>query len=259
MRVGSAEQETMKIYVKNTEGVVLPKRGTELSAGYDIVATSDPKIVGEYFIPCRGDNSETALKLRDDYLSSTDASYRSRFFSSIDYIEYETSLYIAPGAVTFHTLILARSSISSKTWLSLANSVGLIDVDYRGQILCRFRYLWQPSDISCPMEGSEEQAIEVNFDKIYKKGDAIAQLVFGPTVSAEFELVDELSQTQRGAGGFGSTTTPPQAINDHTMSAESAKKSHLMDIFSTSEHNLPLPDKNAYLNALREREKQIGQ
>jgi dUTP pyrophosphatase len=224
----------MKIYVKNTEGVVLPKRGTELSAGYDIVATSDPKIVGE-----RNPN-------------------RLAWYS-IDYIEYETNLFIAPAAASFHTLIHPRSSIS-KYNLVLANSIGLIDNDYRGMVICRFKYIWQPRDMGTEGERTDRFVGNPDLEKVYKKGDKIAQLVFGPTVSAEFELVDELSQTQRGAGGFGSTTTPPQAPQvTITTSNNPTPKSVLMEKYSASEHNLPLPDKNAYLNALREREKQIGQ
>ena len=60
----------IKYYIKNVEGLVLPKRANETDAGYDVIATSDPKIVGD---PLNG------------------PSYRR-----IDYIEYETNLYIAP-------------------------------------------------------------------------------------------------------------------------------------------------------------------
>jgi dUTPase len=83
----------MKIYVKKIEGVTLPQRRTDLSAGYDIVATSEPKIVG-----VNGKTEEEIV-----------------FWRNIDYIEYETNLFIAPMAVTFHTLIHPRSSISNTT------------------------------------------------------------------------------------------------------------------------------------------------
>ncbi len=170
----------MKIYVKKVDGLQLPKTGTDKSAGYDIISTSEPKIIGDM---------------------TTDGSYKR-----IDYIEYETNLFIAPGAATFHTLIHPRSSIS-KYNLVLANSVGLIDNDYRGQILCRFKYQWQPYDFIYETIGVGGKLVgKPNLDKIYKKGDAIAQLVLEETIPIDWEIVDDLNQTQRGDGGFGSTT-----------------------------------------------------
>lgn len=169
----------MKIYVKKIEGLTLPKKASEVAAGYDVVATSDPKIVGE---------------------QNVDQSWKR-----IDYIEYETNLYIAPEAVTFHTLVHPRSSVS-KYNLVLANSIGLIDNDYRGMIICRFKYVWQPEDLEW-VRLNEKNAIlgTPNLSKIYKKGDTIAQLVIEPTVQAEWIIVDNLTQTKRGEGGFGST------------------------------------------------------
>lgn len=81
-------------------------------------------------------------------------------------------------------LIFPRSSIS-KTILHLANSVGVIDSGYRGSIMCKFRY---------PEEGM-----------VYDAGDRVAQLLIMPYPSIEFEEVEELSSTERGEGGFGST------------------------------------------------------
>lgn len=81
-------------------------------------------------------------------------------------------------------LLFPRSSIS-KTILSLANSVGVIDSGYRGSIMFKFRY---------PEEGM-----------IYDVGDRIGQIIILPYPSIEFEEVAELSSTERGEGGFGST------------------------------------------------------
>lgn len=186
----------MKIYIKqlyDDKGkkipITLPKKGSDIAAGYDIVATSDPKIVGE----------------------KHEINYKR-----VDYIEYETNLYIAPEATTFHTLIHPRSSIS-KYNLVLANSIGLVDNDYRGMVICRFKYIWQLEDFQFSYDRSKlgEDLLDflqiygkINSEKIYKKGDAIAQLVFEPTVQAHFELVDDLNQTKRGNGGFGSTDKP---------------------------------------------------
>jgi dUTP pyrophosphatase len=168
----------MKIYIKKIDGLTIPERGSQVAAGYDIIATNEPKIIGRTF---------------DDV------------WGTIDYIEYETNLFIAPSAVTFHTLIHPRSSIS-KYNLVLANSIGLVDNDYRGMVICRFKYVWQPEDyIVRTIGGSGNVYGKLNIDKIYKKGDKIAQLVFEPTVQVEFETVDDLSQTRRGSGGFGST------------------------------------------------------
>lgn len=213
----------MKIYVKKVEGITLPEKGSELAAGYDIVATSDPKIVGK--------NQMVVPIPEGGEVSCYDA---------IDYIEYETNLYIAPQSLSVHTLIHPRSSIS-KYNLVLANSIGLIDNDYRGHVLCRFKYVWQPEDYKPRMNDSNDQYAFPfdlkgfpNMEKIYKKGDKIAQLVAEPTVQIEWELVDDLTKTLRGEGGFGSTdkfttvdgkiVAGPVKFGDHESMAEKYRK-----------------------------------
>lgn len=177
-----------KIYIKdikglNNESVInIPKKATKYSAGYDIIATTDPLIIGE------------------KWSDST-----SEGWKRIDYIEYGTNLYIEPDTTDIHTLIHPRSSIS-KYNLSLANSIGLCDNDYRGQILCRFNYLWQPEDFSIGKTMFSFSLIgNINDNKIYHQGDTIAQLVFGSTVQVEFELIEKIQSSDRGTGGFGST------------------------------------------------------
>lgn len=81
-------------------------------------------------------------------------------------------------------LVFPRSSIT-KTALNLANSVGVIDSGYRGPIMFKFRY---------PEEGM-----------VYDIGDRIGQIIIMPYPQVEFEEVEELSSTERGEGGFGST------------------------------------------------------
>ena len=81
-------------------------------------------------------------------------------------------------------LIFPRSSVS-KTTLSLSNCVGVIDSGYRGNIMVKYRYL------------EEGYA--------YEAGDRVAQLIILPYPQVEFEEVTELSETDRGEGGFGST------------------------------------------------------
>jgi len=165
----------MKIYIKKVDGITLPTQGSKNASGYDIIAISDPIIIGKK--------------------NTTDTS--GIYWAEIDYIEYHTNLFIAPESFNIHTLIHPRSSIS-KYHLILANSIGLCDSDYRGEFICRFKYIWQPIDLLYGMP---------NMDKVYKKGDKIAQLVFQNTLGVEFELVDELNSTDRGSGGFGSSET----------------------------------------------------
>jgi len=181
----------MKIFVKqlyDDKGVkipvVLPQKGSPLSAGYDMVATSEPKIVG----------------VKGDVIPISDGG-EIQSWRSIDYIEYETNLFIAPSSLSFHTLIHPRSSVS-KYNLVLANSIGLVDNDYRGMILCRFKYVWQPTDF---FQHKTALVGSINMEKIYKKGDKIAQLVGETTLTLDCELVDDIALTQRGDGRFGSS------------------------------------------------------
>jgi dUTP pyrophosphatase len=91
-------------------------------------------------------------------------------------------------------LIFPRSSVS-KTQLALANSVGVIDSGYRGELICKFK----PTLMLCD-EGSEpEESV------IYKEGERVAQLMIIPHPEVEFEESEELEKTERGNGGFGST------------------------------------------------------
>lgn len=101
------------------------------------------------------------------------------------YIEYGTDIAVAiPKG--FVGLIFPRSSIS-KTVLSLANAVGVVDSGYRGEIKCRFKYT------------------DIRTGDLYKVGERIAQLIIVPYPEVELEEVEELDETERGEGGFGST------------------------------------------------------
>lgn len=83
-------------------------------------------------------------------------------------------------------LVYARSGLACKQDLAPANKVGVIDCDYRGEIM-----------VALHNHGKEPRTVN--------GGDRIAQLVVAPYYVAEFEEAEELSQTVRGAGGFGST------------------------------------------------------
>ena len=85
-------------------------------------------------------------------------------------------------------LIYARSGLSVKRGLAPANKVGVIDADYRGEILVA---LYNQSPVPQTVES----------------GERIAQLVIAPVLQVGFEECDDLSDTARGAGGFGSTGT----------------------------------------------------
>lgn len=83
-------------------------------------------------------------------------------------------------------LIYARSGLACKKGLAPANKVGVIDSDYRGQVV-----------VVLHNHGTETQILE--------HGDRIAQLVITPVLTPVYEEVKELSSSGRGAGGFGST------------------------------------------------------
>ena len=85
-------------------------------------------------------------------------------------------------------LIYARSGLASKRGLAPANCVGVIDSDYRGEIMVALRNY-------------------SNHVQVVENGERIAQLVIAPYIPAEFVEADALSDTERGEGGFGSTGT----------------------------------------------------
>jgi len=119
-----------------------------------------------------------------------------------DFIEYETDVRIEPTNKNIHALVLPRSSIS-KTRLVLANSPALIDNSYRGSIRLRFRYL--PNHKDFHIVDYNNLKMTINEDFIYKKGDKIGQLVFIEDFSKRLIECTDLSDSERGNGGFGST------------------------------------------------------
>ena len=97
-----------------------------------------------------------------------------------------TGLAIALPDAGYVALIFARSGLGVKHGIVPANCVGVIDSDYRGEIL-----------VGLQNSGGSEFTIQ--------PGDRIAQLMVVPVVQPRLRLVDELDETDRGAGGFGST------------------------------------------------------
>ena len=133
-------------FKKLNPNAIMPRKGTTGAAGFDLIAVSIEK-------------NEMMLK-------------------------YDTGIAveIPPGYVG---LVFPRSSVC-KTGLHLANSVGVIDSDYRGSISFVF---YKPKVCIMP----------------YFPGDRIGQLVIVPIPEVEFVEADELSETERGSGGYGST------------------------------------------------------
>ncbi len=88
----------------------------------------------------------------------------------------------------FAGFIYARSGLATKRGLAPANKVGVIDCDYRGQVM-----------VSLHNHSDAPQYVE--------PGERVAQMVFAPVYQAAFCEVGSLTDTERGAGGFGSTGT----------------------------------------------------
>ena len=97
-----------------------------------------------------------------------------------------TGVAIALPSADYVALICARSGLASKHGITMANGVGVIDSDYRGELRVA---LFNESDT----------------DYTIHDGDRIAQLMVLPVVQPALEFVEELDETERGAGGFGST------------------------------------------------------
>jgi len=94
------------------------------------------------------------------------------------------AIYIEDPGVA--AMILPRSGLGHKHGIVLGNLVGLIDSDYQGELM-----------VSCWNRGQTRFTIN--------PGDRIAQLILVPVLQAQFEVVDEFKQTERGSGGFGHT------------------------------------------------------
>lgn len=126
--------------------------------------------------------------------------YGSPFSAGADlYALTEEDIVIAPGETkVVHTgialeipegyggFLYARSGLATKSGLAPANKVGVIDADYRGEIM-----------VALHNHSSEARTV--------LSGDRIAQLVIAPFLKGDFFEASELSDSVRGAGGFGST------------------------------------------------------
>lgn len=143
---------------------------------------------------------QVKIKMLDE--RATPLAYGTEYSAGADlYNLKDCDLEIAPGATALiHTgiameipegyagLVFARSGLATKRGLAPANKVGVIDADYRGEIMVA---LHNHTDKPQRIEG----------------GERVAQLSIVPFLKADFVVADELSDTVRGAGGFGSTGT----------------------------------------------------
>lgn len=144
----------MKVNIKKLkESAHIPTYGSEFAAGADLYACIDEDVVIK--------PGETKM------------------------IPTGLSLEIPVG---YAGLIYARSGLSVKQGLAPANKVGVVDADYRGEVM-----------VALYNQASEDRVVE--------KDMRIAQLVIAPYLTCEFNEVEELNDSVRGEGGFGSTGT----------------------------------------------------
>lgn len=140
----------MEIKIKRLyEDSIIPTRGSEYAAGYDLYAHE-----GAIIKP-----HETA--------------------------KIGTGVAIQPPKDTFGA-VFARSGLATKQGLRPANCVGVCDYDYTGEYI-----------VALHNDSNEERTVEA--------GERIGQVVFIPYINVSFVEVDELEETERGDGGFGST------------------------------------------------------
>jgi dUTP pyrophosphatase len=143
----------MKLYIKKLrDNAIIPKQQTSGSAGYDLSACIDSPIT----------------------------------INPNEIVKIPTGLSVALDENNAVILIYARSSLATKYGLTLANCVGVVDSDYRGEIM-----------VAMINQGKEAYTIN--------NGERIAQMVITPIFTPEIVVSDELSETDRGTGGFGST------------------------------------------------------
>ena len=141
-----------KVNIKKLdERAVIPSYGSLYSAGCDLYAVLDEELVIK--------SGETVL------------------------VKTGLAMEIPVG---YAGLIFARSGLASKKGLAPANKVGVVDADYRGEVM-----------VALHNHSNETRIVEPD--------ERIAQFVITPYLKANFDLVEELSDTTRGTGGFGST------------------------------------------------------
>lgn len=145
-------------FKKLKSNAVIPVRGSELAAGWD-VSISEIEYVEDGFVICK---LGFATRIPDGY----------------------------------KIMLVPRSSLTKTKWL-IQNSPCTIDEDYRGEYQVRLR---------CIPSGIDSENKKLVYDKFpFDVGDRVGQLFLEKVIPIEFNLVEELDETKRGDGGFGST------------------------------------------------------
>ena len=103
------------------------------------------------------------------------------------------SVTVMPG---YFGLVAPRSGLGSKYGLTLANTPSVIDSGYRGEVKLALHKL-------APMDSDDALGVGYHVER----GERVAQMLILPVAECEFEEVEELSETDRGSGGFGSSGT----------------------------------------------------
>jgi dUTP pyrophosphatase len=143
--------EKLEVFISKRDGALLPQYATDASSGLDLCAFLDTPVTIRPF----------------------------------ERVLVPTGIFISiPGG--FEAQIRPRSGIANRYGVTVLNTPGTIDADYRGEIKVILINL-----------GSEPFTIQ--------SGDRIAQMVFAPVTRIDWKLVESLPGTERGAGGFGST------------------------------------------------------
>jgi dUTP pyrophosphatase len=146
-------------FTKLNDKAITPTRGSDQAAGYDLYSCEDV-IIYEHLTEIV--HTGIAIEIPEGYFGA----------------------------------IYARSGLATKEGLRPANCVGVIDSDYRGEIM-----------VALHRDTRGGMLADMFTDHTIPAGTRIAQLVIQPYASVEFEEVDTLSETERNAGGFGSTGT----------------------------------------------------
>lgn len=174
------------------ENAVVPKRAHDTDTGYDLTFIGLKKIVG-------------------------------------DVIFFRTGIAICPPAGYYWEV--APCSRISKQGLSVANSFGVIDEDYRGEILVAIRvhHAYAGEGIGksqqfangiIEFEGKRYRTLSSLAEAILRDKPVITQLILRRRYESEFVEVQELSETQRGDGGFGSTEVKEQTVTSASVRKE---------------------------------------
>ncbi len=138
------------------------------------------KLVPEAIVPAYSRSGDAGMDMTATSVTETEM-----------YVEYGTGLAMAIP-VGYVGLIYPRSSLSNYD-LILANHVGVVDSNYRGEVKFRFK------------KSYEKVLKGVRDAKYYSVGDRIGQIIIQEIPTVNFEVTDDLDETNRGANGYGSS------------------------------------------------------